>query len=53
MLFKWLSDNQMKANISKYHFLENKNDKVVINLGEHEIKNNENENYYQSKLIEN
>ena len=53
MLFKWLSDNQMKANISKYHFLGNKNGKVVINLGEHEIKNNENENYYQSKLIEN
>ena len=41
MLFKWFSDNQMKANISKYHLLVNKKDEVVINLGETEIKNSE------------
>ena len=41
MLFKWFSDNQMKANISKCHLLVNKNDEVVINLGETEIKNSE------------
>ena len=49
MLFKWFSDNQMKANISKYHCLVNKNDKVVINLGEAEIKNNENEKLLRIK----
>ena len=41
MFFKWFSDNQMKANISKCHLLVNKNDEVVINLGETEIKNSE------------
>ena len=41
MLFKWFSDNQMKANISKCHLLVNKKDEVVINLGETEIKNSE------------
>ena len=50
ILFKWLSDNQMKANISKYHFLVNKSDKVVINLGEQEIKNNENEKLPRIKV---
>ena len=38
MLFKWFSDNQMKANISKYHLLVNKKDEVVINLGEMETE---------------
>ena len=38
MLFKCFSDNQMKANISKYYLLVKK-DEVVINLGETEIKN--------------
>ena len=41
MLFKWFSDNQMKANISKCHLLVNKKDEVVINLGETESKNSE------------
>ena len=34
MLFKWFSDNQMKANISKCHLPVKKKDEVVINLGE-------------------
>ena len=34
MLFKWFCDNQMKANINKYHLLVNKKGEVVINLGE-------------------
>ena len=41
MLFKWFSDNQMKANISKCHLQVNKKDEVVINLGEMDIKNSE------------
>ena len=40
MLFKQFSDNQMKANISKCH-LVNKKDEDVINLTETEIKNSE------------
>ena len=32
ILFKWFSDKQIKANISKCHLLVNKKDKVVINL---------------------
>ena len=31
MLFKWFSDNQMKANIRKCYLLVNKKDEVVIN----------------------
>ena len=42
MLFKQFSDNQMKANISKCH-LVNKKDEDVINLRETEIKNSEDE----------
>ena len=38
MFFKWFSDNQMKANISKCHLLVNKKDEVVIYLGESELK---------------
>ena len=41
MLFKWFSDNQMKANISKCDLLVNKKDEAVINLGETKIKNSE------------
>ena len=41
MLFKCFSDNQMKASISKCHFLVNKKDKVIINLGKTEIKDSE------------
>ena len=50
MLFKWFSDNQMKANISKCHLLVNKNDEVVINLGETEIKNSEYEKLLGMKV---
>ena len=38
MFFKWFSDNQMKANISKCHLLENKKVEVFIYLGESELK---------------
>ena len=41
MPFKWFSDNQMKANISKRHLLVNQKGEVVINLGKTEIKNSE------------
>ena len=41
MLFKWFSDNQMKANISKCHLLVNEKGEVVIHLEETEIKNGE------------
>ena len=41
MLFKWLYDNQMKANINKCPLQVNKKNEVVINLGETEIKSSE------------
>ena len=41
MLFKWFSDNQMKANISKCHLLVNKKDEVLIRIGDMEIENSE------------
>ena len=41
MMFKWFSDNQIRANISKCHLLVKKKYEVVINLGETEIKNSE------------
>ena len=41
MLFRWFSDNQMKANLNKCHLVVNKKYEVVINLGETEIKNSE------------
>ena len=50
MLFKWFSDNQMKANISKCHLLFRKKDEVVINLGETEIKNSEYEKLLRIKV---
>ena len=43
VLFKWFSDNQMKANISNCYFLVNKKDKVIIRIGDTEIKNREHE----------
>ena len=39
----WFSDNLMKANITKCHLLVNKQDEVVLNLGETEIKNSDSE----------
>ena len=41
MLFQWFSDNQMKANISKFYLLVNKKDEVTIRIGGTEIKNSE------------
>ena len=41
MLFKWLIDNQMKANVSKCHLLVNKKDEVIMRIGDMEIKNRE------------
>ena len=40
-LFKWFSDNQMKANINKCHLLVNKKNEVIIKLGKTEIRNSE------------
>ena len=39
MLFKWFSDNQMKANISKYQLLANENDEVILSKEIWETKN--------------
>ena len=41
MLFQWFSDNQMKANISKWHLLVNKKNEVTIRIADTEIKNSE------------
>ena len=38
MLFKWFSDNQMKANKGKFHLPVNKKDEVTIRIGDTEIK---------------
>ena len=38
ILFQCLSDNQMKANISKCHVLVNKKNEVTIRVGDMEIK---------------
>ena len=50
LLFKWFSDNHMKANISKCHFLANKEDEFVINLEDTEIKNSEHEKLLVIKI---
>ena len=39
MLFRWFSDNEMKANINRCRLVVNKKYEVVINLEETEIKN--------------
>ena len=31
-LFKWFSDNQMKANKRKWHLLVNKKDEIIIRI---------------------
>ena len=36
-LFKWFSNNKMKANKDKYHLLSNK-ERVTMKIGETEIK---------------
>ena len=42
MLFKWFSNNQMKAKISKCHVLvKKKKDEMIIRFGDTEIKNSE------------
>ena len=41
MLFKWFSNNQLKANTSKYHLLLNKKHEVTIRIGSTEIENSE------------
>ena len=41
MLFKWFSDNQLKANTSKYHLLLDKKHEVTIRIGSTEIENSE------------
>ena len=50
MPFKWLSDNQTKENIGQYHLLVNNNDKIVINLGQAETENSENEKLLRIKV---
>ena len=50
MLFKRYSDNQMKANITKCHLLVNKDDEIIINLVEMEIKNSEYEKFLGIKV---
>ena len=50
MLFKWFSDKQMKANISKYQILVNRRDEVTIRIGDTEIKNSEYEKLLEIKV---
>ena len=38
-LFKWVADNQMKANQDKCHLIVSKNENVSMHIGPFEIKN--------------
>ena len=38
-LFKWLADNQMKANRDKCHLIVSKNENISMHIGPFEIKN--------------
>ena len=37
-LFKWFSNNKMKANKDKYHLLLSNKERVTMKIGETEIK---------------
>ena len=37
-LFKWFSNNQMKANMDKCHLLQSNKERVTMTIGETEIK---------------
>ena len=50
MLFKWFSDNQKKANISKYYLLVNKKDEVTVRIRDTEIKNSDYEKWLAVKV---
>ena len=50
MLFQWFPDNQIKANISKCHFLVNKKDEVTIRIGDTKIKNTKYEKLLRIKV---
>ena len=49
-LFQWFSDNQMKANPDKYHFLCNSNSEVSLTIETQKIKNNKFEKLLDIKL---
>ena len=50
MLFRWFSNNQMKVNISKHHFLVNEKNEVIIRIGDKGIKNSGYENLLGVKV---
>ena len=50
MLLKWFSDNQKKANISKYYLLVNKKDEVTVIIRDTEIKNSDYEKWLAVKV---
>ena len=51
-LFKWFTDNLLKANPEKYHLLVNTNEKRHLNVGEVEKSNSKNaKNSWELKLI--
>ena len=49
-LFQWFSDNQMKANPDKYHFLCSSNSEVSLTIETQKIKNNKFEKLLDIKL---
>ena len=49
-LFQWFSDNQMKANPDKYHFLCSSNSEVSSTIETLKIKNNKFEKLLDIKL---
>ena len=44
-LFKWFTNNQMKANQDKYHLTVSKNKNVSMHISPFEVKNTNCENY--------
>lgn len=51
MLLKSFCDNQVKADISKCHFLVNKKDEVIIRIGDTQIKNRKYEKLPGIKVV--
>ena len=53
MLFQWFSDNQMKANLDKYHFLCRTNSEASLSIENQKIKNRKFEKLLGIKLDSN
>ena len=46
-LFEWFSDNQMRVNSDKCHFITSKSKDLVINVENNQITNSSAKNYLE------